>query len=411
MPRGAVSLADESLISALADEDIYVSAAQLERWRHYGQLPRPVRHGRGRGKGSVSEYPEVALETARVLAGEAWQGRSRHYSTFATFSAGAFGRSVYYEEAAVREAFVWALERIRRFRDKKRARDPEAIDKLAEQLRSRVKIYDPVLWHIAPPEHATRGQAKERTQARRDLAEVRAMRAMMFFDDLGQFNADFVADSMRFSGWPVETLRKEMIEFEAANEGVLFEEGSAGFLDFMIEWAHEVDFDRLCQARDAFLGTGSAHMLLVICSGITESARRFLIELRQSEAGRLFAEVNYFGNRPEQMVAGTLQTSMDEDYLESMLRYGQELSLRLIPFMVETHARAILTVGGDSLANIGTGLFEMAIHGVLDHDDDNWHSPEFRETMLELLAAMKGCGMEEADPYKVISKLFADLNE
>ena len=31
--------------------------------------------------------------------------------------------------------------------------------------------------------------------------------------------------------------------------------------------------------------------------------------------------------------------------------------------------------------------------------------------MLELLAAMKGCGMEEADPYKVISKLFVDLNE
>ena len=292
-----------------------------------------------------SEYPEVALETARVLAAEAWQWRSRHYGTFATFSAGSFGRTVYYEEAAVREALIWALERIRRFRDKKRARDPEAIDKLAEQMRSRVKIYDPVLWHIAPPEHTTRGQAKERTQARRDLAEVHAMRAMLFFDDLGQFNADFVADSMGFSGWPVEALRKDMIEFEAANNGVLFEEGSAGFLDFMIEWAHEVDFDLLCRARDAFLGTGSAHMMLMICSGITESARRFLIELRQSEAGQRFAEVNYFGNRPEQMVSGTLQTSMDEDYLEAMLRYGQELSLRLIPFMVETQARAILTVG------------------------------------------------------------------
>ena len=68
--------------------------------------------------------------------------------------------------------------------------------------------------------------------------------------------------------------------------------------------------------------------------------------------------------------------------------------------MVETHARAILTVGGDSIANMGTGLFEMAIHGVLDHDDDNWHGPEFRETMLELLAAMKGCGWRRPIPTR-----------
>ena len=48
---------------------------------------------------------------------------------------------------------------------------------------------------------------------------------------------------------------------------------AAGFSGCMIEWAHQVDFDCLCRARDAFLGTGSAHMLLVICSGITESSR------------------------------------------------------------------------------------------------------------------------------------------
>jgi hypothetical protein len=411
MPRGTPSLADENLIAALAAEDTYVSPFQLERWRRQRQLPRPVRRGRGRGKGSESAYPKVALDTARVLAEEAWQGRSRHYGTFATFTAGALGRSVYYEEAAVREAFVWALERMRRFLEKKRARDPEAVDKLAEQIRSRVKIYDPVLWHIAPPEHPTRGEAKARAEARRELSEVRAMRAMLFFDDPSQFGSDFMADAMGFSGWSVEELRKGFIEFERANEGVLFEEGTPSMLESMIEWAQVVDFDLLCRARDAFLGVGSAHMILVICSGITESARRFLIELRQSDAGRFFAEVIYAGNRPEQMVSGSLQTSMDEDYLEAMTRYGQELSSRVLPFMVETHARAVLTVGGDAIANVGTGLFEMAVHAVIDHDDENWHTPEFRGTMLELLAAMKGCGMEHADPYNVIAKLFADLDE
>ncbi len=51
------------------------------------------------------------------------------------------------------------------------------------------------------------------------------------------------------------------------------------------------------------------------------------------------------------------------------------------------------------------------MHSAVDHDDENWHTPEFRGTMLELLAAMKGCGMEEADPYNVIAKLFADIDE
>lgn len=71
------------------------------------------------------------------------------------------------------------------------------------------------------------------------------------------------------------------------------------------------------------------------------------------------------------MVAGSLQTSMDEDYLEAMTRYGQELSLRVLPLMVETHARAVLTVGGDAITNVGFGLFEMAIHAIIDHDDEN----------------------------------------
>ena len=412
MPRGATSLADSELIATLADEDLYVSPFQLERWRRQRQLPRPTRHGRGRGKGSESTYPELALATARVLAEESWQGRSRHYGTFATFTAGALGQPVFYEESAVREAFVWALERLLRYYEAKRAQDPQAVDKLAALARSRVGPYDPMLWHLAHPEHPTRREAKVRAAARRELSETRAMRTMMFFEDPGQFGADFLADAMRFSGVPVEELRKEMIEFEMANAGQLLGEGGPSFLEVMIEWAQTVDFERLCRARDAFIGTGSAHMMLIICSGITDSARRFLVELRQSEAGRFFAEIMYTPGRPQQMVAGTLQASMDEDYLESLSRYGQELVMRLLPFIVEAQARAALTLGGDEITNMGTGLIKMAVHARVHHDDDeNWHTPEFRGTMLELLAAMKGCGMEEADPHKIIERLYADLNK
>ena len=286
-----------------------------------------------------------------------------------------------------------------------------SVDKLALMARRRVKPHDPLLWHLAHPEHPSRRDAKVRAQARRELSEARAMRAMLMFEDPSTFGADFMADAMRFSGWDVEELRKDFIEIEEANEGEIFVEGSPSFLQDMIEWAKVVDFDRLCRARDAFIGTGCAHMMLVWCSGIVESAHRFLAKLRESGGGRFFAEVLYVPGRPEQMVAGSLQTSMDEDYLEAMEHYGRDLAPRLLPFMVETHARAVLSVGGDSIAKMGRGIFDLAVHARVNHDDENWHSAELRGTLLELLAAMKGCGQDVADPYKVISKLFADLDE
>ena len=75
MARTGPSAADRQLISQLAARELSVSAAQLERWRHAGLLPRSTRHGCGRGRGSVSEASPEAVEIAVALSRHARQGR------------------------------------------------------------------------------------------------------------------------------------------------------------------------------------------------------------------------------------------------------------------------------------------------------------------------------------------------
>jgi hypothetical protein len=236
------------------------------------------------------------------------------------------------------------------------------------------------------------------------------MRFMLLFEDPGNFDGAYVANAMAGSGWPVEEMRKDFIDFESEH-GPIFEEGSTPMLKVMIEHAKEVPFDRLCDARDAFLGAGCANMMLVICSAIAPSARQFLVALRQSDAGKLFADINYYPNNPQHLVAGTLQTSMDKDYLEAMAGYGQELTMQLLPFMVETQARAVVKTEPEEVADMGMGLFRVAVHARLNHDDPNWHTPDFRESMLELIALMKGVDIDQADPNNMVARLWADISE
>ncbi|WP_328463484.1 hypothetical protein OHA21_38055 [Actinoplanes sp. NBC_00393] len=55
-----------------------VSAYQIERWRTAGDLPRPVRHGQGRGRGVYSEAPdEQTVQRAVMLARVSRRGSRR----------------------------------------------------------------------------------------------------------------------------------------------------------------------------------------------------------------------------------------------------------------------------------------------------------------------------------------------
>lgn len=67
MPRGPVSRADQELISALAERGVVVSPYQLEAWRRRYLIPRNVRHGLGRGRGSVSALAPDTLPKAEMV--------------------------------------------------------------------------------------------------------------------------------------------------------------------------------------------------------------------------------------------------------------------------------------------------------------------------------------------------------
>lgn len=78
MPRGTVSGATAALIAAVAEQGVTVSAYQIERWRTAGDLPRPVRHGQGRGRGVYSEPPdEQTVQRAMMLARVSRRGSRR----------------------------------------------------------------------------------------------------------------------------------------------------------------------------------------------------------------------------------------------------------------------------------------------------------------------------------------------
>lgn len=109
MPRGAVSGATAALIHAVAEHGVQISAYQIERWRASGDLPRPVRRGLGRGRGTAGEPPDDAtVYKAVVLAGASRQG-SRRFGSH-PIERVATGQSV--PEPAVRKAVNAVLDQV-----------------------------------------------------------------------------------------------------------------------------------------------------------------------------------------------------------------------------------------------------------------------------------------------------------
>jgi len=115
--RGEPSPADQELIERLSALGLYVSAAQLERWRGAGLLPGHARAWLGRGRGSVSVLAEDTVAVAAALAEHARPGRDLRWTVIAWYAEA--GRPVLPGElavpeppwSAVREALVWAMRR------------------------------------------------------------------------------------------------------------------------------------------------------------------------------------------------------------------------------------------------------------------------------------------------------------
>jgi hypothetical protein len=99
VPRSGPSQEDARLI-----EETGVSLPTLERWRAAGILPRNVRHGLGRGRGSASFAQPETAELIRALSAHAQRGRPVHEAVLAVFCGHPRLRL---PEAAVFGALTW----------------------------------------------------------------------------------------------------------------------------------------------------------------------------------------------------------------------------------------------------------------------------------------------------------------
>jgi len=103
--RTAPSAADQNLITRLAEEGLRVTPTKLERWRHFGLIPRAhvVRPTFG-GSTVLDHEPEV-MDACRILAVVSAQGRPWQYSALKLFDAG-FDMS----SGAIRNAALFLLD-------------------------------------------------------------------------------------------------------------------------------------------------------------------------------------------------------------------------------------------------------------------------------------------------------------
>lgn len=86
--RGTPSTSDQDLIDTLAQEGIFVSHSQLERWRNRGLLPRSILVRPTFGGSRVEPHPDGVFEAAAVLAQASSRGRPWQYVAMHLFDCG-----------------------------------------------------------------------------------------------------------------------------------------------------------------------------------------------------------------------------------------------------------------------------------------------------------------------------------
>ncbi|CAL9481461.1 hypothetical protein SUDANB108_03061 [Streptomyces sp. enrichment culture] len=112
MTRTGPSAADTALIEELSKKGLKVSAAQLERWRAVGVVPRNRRTHLGRGKGSKSTGDDVGAGLVEAMAMVSRNGRSVHEAVLRLFTVDPRSQDLYerrlpISEKAIRSAFDW----------------------------------------------------------------------------------------------------------------------------------------------------------------------------------------------------------------------------------------------------------------------------------------------------------------
>jgi hypothetical protein len=267
MARGAASQADLLLIAELAARGLDVSPYQLERWRAWGQLPKPTRHGCGRGGGSVSEYPQEAAEIAAVLATCGGQGRSRHVSTLVMFCL-----ELPVAEWAVREALAKEIEDdLRRTRQLAQRHEFYVADRATRAARA-VDVDFPLLLGTTSIAGATRAQQRERARQRKQLKRYYAARVHLQYGGVSSHDLEEdLAPLGPLAGLVVDMVRDD----EHAADGSTLAFGDPGWRAL----AMESDFQRLCVARGVLTRLARANGLLHVMARYWDEPREILHHL------------------------------------------------------------------------------------------------------------------------------------
>ncbi|WP_406255254.1 hypothetical protein [Streptomyces chartreusis] len=167
MPRTGPSAADAALIAKLNSKGLRVSAAQLERWRTVGVVPRNKRTHLGRGKGSKSTIPENGEELAEAMARVYRRGRSVYEATLRIFTVNPSSLDLFepclpISEKAIRSSLNWFVQhgdqsvhrRVERALRRTKARGDEAADLIirvaSQHYRNTVAHPPPTAEHRPP---------------------------------------------------------------------------------------------------------------------------------------------------------------------------------------------------------------------------------------------------------------------
>lgn len=116
MVRTGPSRAEGALLDHLRSKGLRVSAAQLERWRLAGVLPKNDRKYLGRGKGSTSDLSPVTVDIAEAMAMTVRRGRSLHEAVLRIFTVDPRHNDLFVlpgiqlPERSIRAAMDWFIE-------------------------------------------------------------------------------------------------------------------------------------------------------------------------------------------------------------------------------------------------------------------------------------------------------------
>ena len=276
MSRGPSSQADIRVISFARDLGVEVSAAQLERWRRAGALPRNDRRGLGRGAGSVSMPSIESMKIAVALGRAAERGRPLHVTVLRAFTA-APGAECYFfvavprpplPEQAVRAALAWFIRSrvVSLDRRIERAVATAASDDDAEDIAQELAERHYRRVYLADRRDFSRDILTQGRRLTRQQAQGSAVFAVASFLGRDAVGSDRLAEAFRDSwGYAgkyddqseelIRLIAAEGAKRELAGQSIddLYGADLKHTVDIDTQAIYQVDFAAICNVRDVLV--------------------------------------------------------------------------------------------------------------------------------------------------------------